>query len=159
MNKEQELLRKKSPVQIKNKKAAFDYHFVDTYTAGIVLTGTEIKSIRMGKASLVDTFCYIHNDEMWVKGMNISPYFYGSYNNHEARRDRKLLLNRREIRRLKEDTKAVGFTIVPTLLFIDDKGRAKLDIARCRGKKEFDKRETLKLKQDKREMDRAIKRY
>ena len=159
MNKEQELLRKKSPVQIKNKKAAFDYHFVDTYTAGIVLTGTEIKSIRMGKASLVDTFCYIHNDEMWVKGMNISPYFYGSYNNHEARRDRKLLLNKREIRHLKEDTKAVGFTIVPTLLFIDDKGRAKLDIALCRGKKEFDKRETLKLKQDKREMDRAVKSF
>ena len=159
MNKEQELLRKKSPVQRKNKKAAFDYHFVDTYTAGIVLTGTEIKSIRMGKASLVDTFCYIHNDEMWVKGMNISPYFYGSYNNHEARRDRKLLLNKKEIRRLKEDTKAVGFTIVPTLLFIDDKGRAKLDIALCRGKKEFDKRETLKLKQDKREMDRAIKHF
>ncbi len=159
MNKEQELLRKKSPVQIKNKKAAFDYHFVDTYTAGIVLTGTEIKSIRMGKASLVDTFCYIHNNEMWVKGMNISPYFYGSYNNHEARRDRKLLLNKREIRHLKEDTKAVGFTIVPTLLFIDDKGRAKLDIALCRGKKEFDKRETLKLKQDKREMDRAIKHF
>ena len=159
MNKEQELLRKKSPIQIKNKKAAFDYHFVDTYTAGIVLTGTEIKSIRMGKASLVDTFCYIHNDEMWVKGMNISSYFYGSYNNHEARRDRKLLLNKKEIRRLKEDTKAVGFTIVPTLLFIDDKGRAKLDIALCRGKKEFDKRETLKLKQDKREMDRAIKHF
>ena len=159
MNKEQELLRKKSPIQIKNKKAAFDYHFVDTYTAGIVLTGTEIKSIRMGKASLVDTFCYIHNDEMWVKGMNISPYFYGSYNNHEARRDRKLLLNKKEIRRLKEDTKAVGFTIVPTLLFIDDKGRAKLDIALCRGKKEFDKPETLKLKQDKREMDRAIKHF
>ena len=132
---------------------------MDTYTAGIVLTGTEIKSIRMGKASLVDTFCYIHNDEMWVKGMNISPYFYGSYNNHEARRDRKLLLNKREIRHLKEDTKAVGFTIVPTLLFIDDKGRAKLDIALCRGKKEFDKRETLKLKQDKREMDRAVKNF
>ena len=113
----------------------------------------------MGKASLVDTFCYIHNDEMWVKGMNISPYFYGSYNNHEARRDRKLLLNKREIRHLKEDTKAVGFTIVPTLLFIDDKGRAKLDIALCRGKKEFDKRETLKLKQDKREMDRAVKNF
>ena len=159
MIKEQELLRKKSPVQIKNKKAAFDYFFVDTYTAGIVLTGTEIKSIRMGKASLVDTFCYIHNGEIWVKGMNISPYFYGSYNNHEARRDRKLLLNKREIHRLAEDTKAVGFTIVPTLLFIDDKGRAKLDIALCRGKKEYDKRETLKLKQDKREMDRAIKNY
>lgn len=159
MNKEQELLRKKSPVQIKNKKAAFDFFFVDTYTAGIVLTGTEIKSIRMGKASLVDAFCYIHNNEVWVKGMNISPYFYGSYNNHEAKRDRKLLLNHREIRRLREDTKAVGFTIVPTLVFIDDKGRAKIDIALCRGKKEYDKRETLKAKQDKREMDRAIKHF
>ncbi len=154
-----QLLRKNSPIQIKNKKAAFDYFFVDTYTAGIVLTGTEIKSIRMGKASLVDTFCYIHNGEIWVKGMNISPYFYGSYNNHEAKRDRKLLLNKKEIAHLFEDTKAVGFTIVPTLLFIDDKGRAKLDIALCRGKKEFDKRQTLKDKQDKREMDRAMKRY
>ena len=91
--------------------------------------------------------------------MNISPYFYGSYNNHEAKRDRKLLLNKKEIAHLFEDTKAVGFTIVPTLLFIDDKGRAKLDIALCRGKKEFDKRQTLKDKQDKREMDRAMKRY
>ena len=159
MNKEQQELRKKSPVQIKNKKAAFDYHFIDTYTAGIVLTGTEIKSIRMGKASLVDTFCYIHNGEIWVKGMNISPYFYGSYNNHEAKRDRKLLLNKREIQHLFEDTKAPGFTIVPTLLFIDDKGRAKVDIALCRGKKEYDKRETLKEKQDRREMDRAMKRF
>lgn len=159
MNKIQQELRKKSPVQIKNKKAAFDYFFVDEYTAGIVLTGTEIKSIRLGKASLVDTFCYIHNGEIWVKGMNISPYFYGSYNNHEMKRDRKLLLNKKEIRRLTEDTKAVGFTIVPTLVFIDDKGRAKMDIALCRGKKEYDKRETLKAKQDRREMDRAMKRY
>lgn len=159
MNKEQELLRKKSPVQIKNKKAAFDFFVVDTYTAGIVLTGTEIKSIRLGKASLVDTFCYIHNGEMWVKGMNVSPYFYGSYNNHVAKRDRKLLLNKREIHRLLEDTKSVGFTIVPLLLFIDDNGRAKLDIALCRGKKEFDKRQTIKEKQDKREMDRVMKRF
>lgn len=159
MNKEQQELRKKSPIQIKNKRASFDYHFIDTYTAGIVLTGTEIKSIRMGKASLVDTFCYIHNGEIWVKGMNISPYFYGSYNNHEARRDRKLLLNKREIQRLADDSKAPGFTIVPILIFIDDKGRAKLDIALCRGKKEYDKRETLKEKQDKREMERAIKRF
>lgn len=159
MNKEQQELRKKSPVQIKNKKAAFDFFIVDTYTAGIVLTGTEIKSIRLGKASLVDTFCFIHNGEVWVKGMNISPYFYGSYNNHEAKRDRKLLLNRKEIRHLQEDTKAVGFTIVPTLVFIDDKGRAKIDIALCRGKKQYDKRETLKAKQDRREMDRAIKRF
>lgn len=157
MNKEQELLRKKSPVSIRNKKASFEYFFVDTYTAGIVLTGTEIKSIRMGKASLVDTFCYIHNGEIWVKGMNISPYFYGSYNNHESKRDRKLLLNKKEIHNLQEDTKQVGFTIIPTLLFIDDHGRAKLDIALCRGKKEFDKRQTLKEKEDRREMDRARK--
>ena len=159
MNKEQELLRKKSPVSIRNKKASFEYFFVDTYTAGIVLTGTEIKSIRMGKASLVDTFCYIHNGEIWVKGMNISPYFYGSYNNHESERDRKLLLNKKEIHNLQEDTKQVGFTIIPTLLFIDDHGRAKLDIALCRGKKEFDKRQTLKEKEDRREMDRARKRF
>ena len=159
MNKNQEKLRKKSPVQIRNKKASFEYFFVDTYTAGIVLTGTEIKSIRQGKASLVDAFCYIHNGEVWVKGMNISPYFYGSYNNHEAKRDRKLLLNRHEINRLQEDTKAVGFTIVPTMVFIDDHGRAKVDIALCKGKKEYDKRETLKEKQDRREMDRAMKHY
>ena len=159
MNKEQELLRKKSPVSIRNKKASFEYFFVDTYTAGIVLTGTEIKSIRMGKASLVDTFCYIHNGEIWVKGMNISPYFYGSYNNHESKRDRKLLLNKKEIHNLQEDTKQVGFTIIPTLLFIDDHGRAKLDIALCCGKKEFDKRQTLKEKEDRREMDRARKRF
>lgn len=159
MNKEQELLRKKSPVSIRNKKASFEYFFVDTYTAGIVLTGTEIKSIRMGKALLVDAFCYIHNGEIWVKGMNISPYFYGSYNNHESKRDRKLLLNKKEIHNLQEDTKQVGFTIIPTLLFIDDHGRAKLDIALCRGKKEFDKRQTLKEKEDRREMDRARKRF
>lgn len=159
MNKEQELLRKKSPVSIKNKKASFEYFFIDTYTAGIVLTGTEIKSIRMGKASLVDTFCYINNGEIWVKGMNVSPYFYGSYNNHEAKRDRKLLLNKKEIAKLQNATKQTGFTIVPTLVFIDDKGRAKMDIALCRGKKEFDKRQTLKEKEDRREMDRAIKHY
>lgn len=152
-------MRKKSPVSIRNKKASFEYFFVDTYTAGIVLTGTEIKSIRMGKASLVDTFCYIHNGEIWVKGMNISPYFYGSYNNHESKRDRKLLLNKKEIHNLQEDTKQVGYTIIPTLLFIDDHGRAKLDIALCRGKKEFDKRQTLKEKEDRREMDRARKRF
>ncbi len=159
MNKEEELLRKKSPVQVRNKKASFEYFYVDTYTAGIVLTGTEIKSIRMGKASLVDTFCFINNGEIWVKGMNISPYFYGSYNNHEAKRDRKLLLNKREINRLQEATKQIGYTIVPTLLFIDKNGRAKVDIALAKGKKEFDKRQTLKEKEDRREMDRAMKHF
>lgn len=159
MNKEEELLRKKSPVNIRNKKASFEFFFVDTFTAGIVLTGTEIKSIRQGKASLVDSYCYIHQGEIWVKGMNISPYFFGSYNNHEAKRDRKLLLNRREINKLQEATKQVGFTIVPILMFIDDHGRAKVDIALAKGKKAFDKRQTMKEKEDRREMDRAIKRY
>lgn len=159
MNKEEEQIRKKSPVSIRNKKASFEYFFVETYTAGIVLTGTEIKSIRQGKASLVDSYCYIHNGEIWVKGMNISPYFFGSYNNHEAKRDRKLLLTKKEIHKLQEATKQVGFTIVPTLVFIDAKGRAKVDIALAKGKKEYDKRQTLKEKEDRREMDRAIKHY
>lgn len=159
MNKTEQELRKKSPIQIRNKKASFEYFFVQTFTAGIVLTGTEIKSIRLGKASLVDTYCLIINGEVWVKGMNISPYFYGSYNNHEAKRDRKLLLNRREINKLQDAVKQVGYTIVPLLVFIDDKGRAKMDIAIARGKKEFDKRQTLKEKEDKREMDRAIKHF
>ena len=123
MNKEDELIRKKSPVNIRNKKASFEYFFIETFTAGIVLTGTEIKSIRMGKASLVDTYCTIINGEMWVKGMNVSPYFYGSYSNHEARRDRKLLLTKREIHRLSEAVKQVGFTIIPILVFIDKNGQ------------------------------------
>ncbi len=146
-------------MQIKNKKAAFEYYFLDTYTAGIVLTGTEIKSIRLGKASLVDTYCEVYKGELWVKGMNISPYFYGSYANHSARRDRKLLLKKREIKRLEEEVKQPGLTIVPTLVFIDDKGLAKMDIALARGKREFDKRQTLKEKEDRREMDRAMKHY
>ena len=159
MNKAEQELRKKSPVQIKNKKASFEYFFVETFTAGIVLTGTEIKSIRLGKASLVDTYCLIINGEIWVKGMSISPYFYGSFSNHEMKRDRKLLLTRREIWKLQESTKQPGFTIVPTLVFIDQNGRAKVDIALCRGKKQYDKRATLKEKEDRREMDRAFKRF
>ena len=159
MNKEEELLRKKSPVNIRNKKASFEYYFVDVLTAGIVLTGTEIKSIRMGKASLVDAYCYIHNGEIWVKGMNVSPYFYGSSSNHESKRERKLLLNRREINRLEEASKTPGYTIIPILVFIDDKGRAKVDVALARGKKLYDKRQTMKEKEDRREMDRAVKRY
>ena len=159
MNKQEQELRKKSPVQIKNRKAAFEYFFIEEFTAGIVLTGTEIKSIRAGKASLVDTYCTIIRGELWVKGMSISPYFYGSYNNHEQKRDRKLLLTRREINRLESATKQTGYTIVPTLIFIDQNGRAKVDIALCKGKKAFDKRQTLKEKEDRREMDRAMKIY
>lgn len=159
MNKQEQELRKKSPVQIKNRKASFEYFFIEEFTVGIVLTGTEIKSIRAGKASLVDTYCTIIRGELWVKGMSISPYFYGSYNNHEQKRDRKLLLTRREINRLESATKQTGYTIVPTLVFIDDKGLAKVDIALCKGKKSYDKRQSLKEKEDRREMDRAMKIY
>ncbi|MEG1684608.1 MAG: SsrA-binding protein, partial [Bacteroides sp.] len=113
---------KQAPVNIKNKRATFDYELVDTFTAGIVLTGTEIKSIRMGKASLVDTFCFFARQELWVKNMHIAEYFYGSYNNHVARRDRKLLLNKKELRKLERSTKETGFTIVPVRMFVNEKG-------------------------------------
>ena len=126
---------------------------------GLTLTRTEIKSIRAGKASLVDTYCYINNGEIWVKNMYVALYSEGSYNNHVERRERKLLLNRKEIRNLQEDTKAPGFTIVPVRLFINEKGLAKLDIALARGKKEYDKRQTLKEKEDRREIDRAKKNF
>jgi len=146
-------------INIKNKRAQHDYLVIDKYTAGIVLTGTEIKSIRAGKASLVDTFCYIHNGELWLKGAYIAEYDLGSYNNHATRRDRKLLLNRKEILNLQNDTRSPGFTIVPLQLFINEKGLAKVVIGLCRGKKEYDKRATLKEKQDRREMDRVIKNH
>ncbi len=150
--------KKPTPINIKNKKASFDYEFVDTYTAGIVLTGTEIKSIRLGKASLVDTYCYFINGELWVKNMHISEYFYGSYNNHNPRRERKLLLSKKELRNLQNGEKHPGFTIVPTRLFINEKGLAKLVIALAKGKKQYDKRQSLKEKDDKREMDRMFKK-
>ena len=146
-----------SRINIKNKRAEHDYFIIDQYTAGIVLTGTEIKSIRAGKAGLVDTFCFISNNEIWVKNMYIAEYSFGSFNRHEIRRDRKLLLNKKEIRNLSEETKSPGQTIVPLRLFIDDNGRAKLVIGLCRGKKEYDKRETLKEKEGRREMDRVLK--
>ena len=146
-----------SRINIKNKRAEHDYFIIDQYTAGIVLTGTEIKSIRAGKAGLVDTFCFISNNEIWVKNMYIAEYSFGSFNRHEIRRDRKLLLNKKEIRNLAEETKSPGQTIVPLRLFIDDNGRAKLVIGLCRGKNEYDKRETLKEKEGRREMDRVLK--
>ena len=145
-------------INIKNKRASFDYEFVDTYTAGIVLTGTEIKSIRQGKASLVDTFCFFSRGELWVKNMHIAEYFYGSYNNHSARRDRKLLLTKKELRKLERTSAEPGFTIVPTRLYINEKGVAKVVIALAKGKKQYDKRQTLKEKEDKRMMDRMFKR-
>jgi SsrA-binding protein len=149
---------KQPAINIKNKRATFDYELVDTYTAGIVLTGTEIKSIRMGKAGLVDTYCYFVGNELWVKNMHIAEYFYGSYNNHSARRERKLLLNKKELNNLLKESKNPGFTIVPVRLFINEKGLAKLVIALARGKKEYDKRQSLKEKEDRRDMARMFKR-
>lgn len=146
---------KQPRINIKNRRATFDYEFIDTYTAGIVLTGTEIKSIRNGKASLVDTYCYFVGGELWVKNMNIARYFEGSYNNHVTTRERKLLLNRKELRNLERDTKSPGYTIVPVRLFIDDNGRAKLQIALAKGKHEYDKRQAIKEREDKLEMARA----
>ena len=147
-----------SKVNIKNKRAQHDFLLFDQFTAGLVLTGTEIKSIRMGKASLVDTYCYVHRGEVWVKNMYISHYQQGSYNNHVERRDRKLLLQSREIRKIQQTVKQPGFSIVPTLLFLSEKGLAKLEIFIARGKKEYDKRETLKEKEDRRDMSRAFKK-
>jgi SsrA-binding protein len=144
-------------IQIKNKRAAFDYELLETFTAGIVLTGTEIKSIRLGKASLVDTFCVVERKELWVKNMYIAEYFYGTYNNHPSRRDRKLLLNGKEIRKIETAAKNSGFTIIPVRLFINDRGLAKIVIAIAKGKKEYDKRETLRERDDKREIDRMFK--
>lgn len=147
-----------SQVNIKNRRATFDYEIIETFTAGLVLTGTEIKSIRQGKAGLTDTFCFINNGEVWVKNMYIAEYFYGSYNNHVARRDRKLLLNRKEIDKLEKSNDLAGFSIVPLKLFISEKGLAKLVIAIAKGKKIYDKRQSIKEREDKRMLDRMMKR-
>lgn len=145
-------------INIKNKRATFDYEISDTYTAGLVLTGTEIKSIRLGKASLADTFCYVTNGEVWIKNMYIAEYFYGTYNNHATRRDRKLLLNRKEITKIEKNGKESGFTIVPLRLFINDRGLAKLVIGIGRGKKEYDKRQSIKEREDKRNLARIMQK-
>ncbi|MFA5444464.1 MAG: SsrA-binding protein SmpB [Bacteroidales bacterium] len=147
----------KSQIVIKNKRASFEYEFIDTYTAGIMLTGTEIKSIRAGKASLVDSYCYFVGNELYVKNMNIADYWWGSFNKHDPRRDRKLLLNRRELNKLYRATREKGLTIVVTKLFIAENGYAKLVIALARGKREYDKRETIKEKDMKRESDRMAR--
>lgn len=145
-------------ITIKNKRTSFDYELLETFTAGLVLTGTEIKSIRLGKASLVDTFAIVERGEVWVKNMYVAEYFFGTYNNHAPRRDRKLLLNRKEIRRLQTAAKDRGFTLVPTRLFINERGLAKLVLAIARGKKEYDKRQSIRERDDRREMDRMFKK-
>ncbi len=143
-------------INIRNKRATFDYELLDKFTAGIVLSGTEIKSIRMGKASLVDTYCFFNNSELWIKNMNISRYKEGTYNNHEERRERKLLLQRKELKKLERKIKETGLSIVPTRLFINENGYAKIQIALAKGKKEYDKRHTLRENDDKRQMARKM---
>jgi len=133
-------------ITIKNRKAEFEYFLITKFTAGLVLTGTEIKSIRSGKANIQDAYCSFENGELWVHNMHVSEYSHGSYNNHEAKRDRKLLLNKREIKKLLIKLNERGFTIIPTLLYINENGYAKLDIALARGKKKYDKRESIKEK-------------
>lgn len=149
-------MEEKHVVDIKNKKASFEYFLIDEYVAGLVLTGTEIKSIRDGKANLTDAYCVFIGNELFVRQMHVSEYRFGSYMNHPAKRDRKLLLTRRELRKLQARTKEKGYTIVPVLLYVDDRGYAKLKIALARGKKFFDKRETIKEKDTKRDMQREM---
>lgn len=151
-------MEKSHIVDIKNKKASFEYYLIDEYVAGLVLTGTEIKSIRDGKANLTDAYCTFIGNELFVRQMHISEYRFGSYLNHPAKRDRKLLLTRRELRKLQSRTKEKGYTIVPVLLYIDDRGYAKLKIALARGKKFYDKRQTIKDKDTKRDIQRELGR-
>jgi len=148
-------MKAKSKVQINNRRASFDYEFLETYTAGIVLVGTEIKSIRAGKASLSESFCYFDTQgQLYVKGMNVAQYFWGSWGQHEPVRDRKLLLEKKELRHLQQEVKKKGLTIIAIRLFIADNGYAKLVIALAKGKKEYDKRASIKEKDLRREMER-----
>ncbi|MCM1530905.1 MAG: SsrA-binding protein SmpB [Bacteroides sp.] len=147
--------RLRSDVRIKNKKAEYQFFLIDRYTAGIVLTGTEIKSIRAGKASVGEAFCVFLGNELFIKNMYVAEYSHGSAFNHVPRRDRKLLLNKRELRKLQGKIKEKGLTIIPVVLFIDENGRAKMEIALAKGKKLYDKRETLKEKDIKRQMQRG----
>lgn len=137
-------------INIKNRKAEYEYYLVSSFTAGIVLTGTEIKSIRAGKVNLTDSYCSFINGELWAHNIHISEYANGSYNNHEPKRDRKLLLNRKELKKLQSKLNDRGTTIIPTRMWINENGYAKLDIALARGKKMFDKRDSIKEKDQRR---------
>lgn len=143
-------------VNIENRRAKFDYQFLDTLTAGMVLKGTEIKSIREGKAGLADSFCYFKNDELYVKNFHITEYGNASFYNHEPMRERKLLLSRQELNKLQKKVKDQGLTIIPVKLFINERGFAKLNIALAKGKKEFDKRDDIKKRDIEREMNRKF---
>lgn len=149
----------KKTVEIKNKKASHEYEFLEKFTAGIELTGTEIKAIREGKANLVDAYCYFVGTDLWIRGMHISEYSFGTYNNHDPKRERRLLLTRKELDKLNKKIKEKGFAIVATKLFITDRGWAKLNIALARGKKLHDKREDIKDRDNKRDLDRLKKKF
>ena len=151
------MVHKSQNINIKNKRAYFDYEILEKFVAGIQLAGTEIKSIRNSKASLIEAFCRFIKNELFVVNMHISEYDFGNINNHEARRDRKLLLSKKELDKLQKRIKESGFTIIPLRMFMNERGLAKLEIGVARGKKTFDKRETLKQKDAKRDMDRAMK--
>ena len=144
-------------INIKNRRASFDYEIIETFTAGIVLTGTEIKSLRQGKAGLTDTYCIGENRELWVKNMYIAEYSFGSYNNHTTHRDRKLLLNRKEINKIIKASEQPGYSIIPIRIFLNERGLAKMVIAIARGKKMYDKRQSIKEREDRRNMDRLFK--
>ncbi|GEM66203.1 SsrA-binding protein [Sphingobacterium faecium NBRC 15299] len=147
-----------SDINIKNKRASFEYNLLDRYVAGIRLLGTEIKSIREGKANINDSFCNFFHDGLYLRNMHIAEYSHGSFYNHEAKRDRQLLLTKRELKKLRLKGEEKGFTIVPLRIFISPRGFAKVEIALAQGKKDFDKRDTIKDREGKRELDRALKR-
>ena len=150
----------KKSINILNKKARFSYDLLDSYTAGIVLTGTEIKSIRASKASITESFCEFNDSgELFVINMTVQEYDHGNHFNHRPKAERKLLLNKKELRRLEKEVKNTGLTIIPTKLFINEKGFAKLKIALAKGKKLFDKRETIKDRENKRNLDRIKKNF
>jgi SsrA-binding protein len=143
-------------IEIKNKKASYQFFLVEHFTAGIQLTGTEIKSIRLGQANIADAYCTFRGSELFIREMHVAIYEQGSIYNHEPKRDRKLLLNRRELKKLLNKVNEKGFTIVPTLLFVNEKGLAKLNIALAKGKHFYDKRNTIKQKDIKRDVDRSL---
>ena len=146
-------------INIRNKRATFDYEILEEYVAGVVLVGTEIKSIRLGKASLTESYCYFDKGELWLRGTNVAEYGWGTCNNHAPRRDRKLLLQRKELNKLQRALQDRGLTIVALRLFLSEKGLAKVVIGLARGRKSYDKREYIKANDAKREMDKAMKRF
>ena len=146
-------------INIRNKRATFDYEIIEEYVAGIVLVGTEIKSLRLGKASLVDSYCYFEQNELWIRNVNIAEYTWGTCNNHVPKRDRKLLLNRKELNKLQRSLQDRGLTVVGLRLFLNERGLAKVAIGLARGRKSYDKREYIKENDAKREMDKAMKNH